>query len=397
MKSSALIASTGKVVVAGAALLFFTPRAHAQVGAEAEGEAPAPRLAPGLRFTLSLQPGLAVPLTSPQSRMFDTGGEQTVKVLFGVTRHLSLGPSATFTSLPASSSTMDAGTSWAFGGGARLGRPHDALGGSAGFYAVSPWIDADLLYVRTGGLDRLGFATAIGAVMPIDDSRRFWIGPYARYSQIFQGDRAGFDNRDSKILTVGIGLEFGTGIERRRAQVVAIPAAPEATDVPAVVIPEPDRDNDSVPDATDNCPDVAGPIENSGCPLYDKVIVKPDRFELKDKIAFAWDSAVLEDASFPVLADVVQALKDHPSVRVQVDGHASSEGLEAHNQTLSERRATAVLDYLVAHGIAAERLVSKGFSSSVPVATNRTVAGREQNRRVEFVVVFVILKEGTTP
>jgi outer membrane protein OmpA-like peptidoglycan-associated protein len=78
---------------------------------------------------------------------------------------------------------------------------------------------------------------------------------------------------------------------------------------------------------------------------------------------------------------------------VQVDGHASSEGLEAHNQALSERRAAAVLEYLVAHGIATGRLVSKGFSSLVPVATNRTVAGREKNRRVEFVV----LKEGNAP
>lgn len=389
MKSRALIASGGKVVVLGAALLSFAPRAQAQVGSEADGEASAPRLVPGLRVSLSLEPGLAVPLTRPQSQLFDVGGEQTVKVLFGLTRYLSIGPSAAFTSLPASSSTMDSGTSWAFGAGARLMRPHDAMGGTAGFYALSPWIDADVRYVRTGGLDRLGFATAIGAVIPIDDSRRFWIGPYARYSHIFQGDRVGFDNRDAKVLTVGIGLEFGTGIEGKaaRAPVVAAPQAPEAA------IPEPDRDNDGVPDATDNCPDVAGPIGNSGCPLYDKVVVKPDRFELKEKIAFAWDSAVLDDASRPVLDDVVQALKDNPRVRVQVDGHASSEGQEAHNQALSERRAAAVLEYLVAHGIATGRLVSKGFSSSVPVATNRTVAGREKNRGVEFVVP----KEGNAP
>ncbi len=81
--------------------------------------------------------------------------------------------------------------------------------------------------------------------------------------------------------------------------------------------------------------------------------------------------------------------------RVQIEGHASSEGGDDHNQTLSEKRAEAVLDYLVAHGIAKERLVSKGFSSSVPVATNLTEAGREQNRRVEFVVHFIILNDGS--
>ena len=68
MKPRALIASTGKVVAVGAALLFSTPRAHAQVGSEVEGEAPAPRLVSGLRFSLSVEQGLAVPLTSPRAQ-----------------------------------------------------------------------------------------------------------------------------------------------------------------------------------------------------------------------------------------------------------------------------------------------------------------------------------------
>jgi len=53
-----------------------------------------------------------------------------------------------------------------------------------------------------------------------------------------------------------------------------------------------------------------------------------------------------------------------------------------------------VLDYLVAHGIAKERLVSKGFASSVPLDTNKTPEGRENNRRVDFVVNFIIINEG---
>jgi OOP family OmpA-OmpF porin len=93
---------------------------------------------------------------------------------------------------------------------------------------------------------------------------------------------------------------------------------------------------------------------------------------------------------------VVRALRDNPGFRVQVDGHASSEGSDAYNQTLSEQRADAVLGYLVAHGVASERVVAKGFSSSMPIDTNGTRAGRELNRRVEFVVEFIILK-GNTP
>ena len=287
------------------------------------------------------------------------------------------------------------GTAWAFGGGARLMRPHDAPGGAAGFYAISPWVDADLLYVRTGGLDRPGFATAAGLSIPIDDRRRFWVGPYARYFQIHQGERVGYDNRDAKILQLGVSLEVGLGLEPRHTRAVVVAVA-EPLPAPAPAPPS-DRDGDGVPDASDNCPDVAGLVENQGCPAYEKVIVKPDKLEVRDRIAFQWDSALLDDTSRPALDEVAKVLADNPNFNVKVDGHASSEGDDAHNQTLSEARATTVLDYLVGRGIARTRLTSKGFSSSVPVATNTTEAGRETNRRVEFVVEFIIIKEGNTP
>jgi OmpA-OmpF porin, OOP family len=95
-----------------------------------------------------------------------------------------------------------------------------------------------------------------------------------------------------------------------------------------------------------------------------------------------------------VLDEVVQALNDNKNFKVQVEGHTSSEGGDDHNQTLSEQRAAAVLDYLVTHGISKDRLVSKGFASTVPADTNATSAGRENNRRVEFVVNFIILNDG---
>jgi len=79
---------------------------------------------------------------------------------------------------------------------------------------------------------------------------------------------------------------------------------------------------------------------------------------------------------------------------VAIEGHASSEGADDHNQALSNRRADAVLEYVADHGVARDRLVSKGFSSSRPVESNTTQSGREANRRVEFVVHFIILKEG---
>jgi outer membrane protein OmpA-like peptidoglycan-associated protein len=341
-------------------------------------------------FALKVEPGVAIPLTTPQSQLFKVGAGETIKGLWSLNRYLDLGPSATFIFLPDQTAGSEAGTAWTFGASLRVKRPHDLPDHDA-FMGISPWADVDALYVRTGPLDRPGFAVAAGASVPIGKARVFWVGPFVRYLQIIQPDRAGFDNHDAKILSLGISLEVGPGVERKREVV----AATDRSTVYTETVFCPDRDKDGVPDNVDHCPDVAGPMESSGCPVYKRIVVTPDKLELKEKLYFAWDQAVLQDVSFPVLDEVVQALKDNSGFRVQVEGHTSSEGADDHNQTLSEKRAEAVLDYLVAHGIAKERLASKGFSSSVPADTNATVAGRENNRRVEFVVHFVILNAGS--
>jgi outer membrane protein OmpA-like peptidoglycan-associated protein len=72
---------------------------------------------------------------------------------------------------------------------------------------------------------------------------------------------------------------------------------------------------------------------------------------------------------------------------IQINGHTDSRGTDAYNQELSERRARAVVDYLVQNGIDPGRATSRGFGSTRPVADNQTEAGRQLNRRVEFVVV----------
>jgi outer membrane protein OmpA-like peptidoglycan-associated protein len=299
-----------------------------------------------------------------------------------------LGPSATFLALPTDPSGGEAGTAWAFGGSARIRRARNA---AQTFMAISPWADADVMYVRTGGLNRAGLAAAAGVSVPIGRARVFWVGPFVRYFQILQTERSGFDNNDAKILSIGASLEVGLGAERERAVVAA--AAVRTVNTETVVCP--DRDQDGVPDNVDRCPDLAGPMDNWGCPAYKKLVVQRDKLELKEKLYFAWDQALIQEVSYPVLDEVVQALNDNKGFRVQVEGHASSEGGDDHNQALSEKRAEAVLDYLTAHGIDKGRLFSKGFGSSVPLDTNATSAGRESNRRVEFVVHFTILNQGS--
>jgi outer membrane protein OmpA-like peptidoglycan-associated protein len=384
MQTRSTLSLQRRTALTGAALFLLTPFAQA---AEPESSNYRPLPARVGDFALKVEPGVALPLTTPQSRLFKTGGSGTIKALWLVNEYMDIGPSATFLSLPSEASGTEAGNAWTFGGSLRLRRARSA---PETFLAMSPWVDADILYVRTGSLNRPGFAAAVGVAVPIGKARVFSIGPFARYFQIMQWSRQGFDSSDAKILSLGLSLEVGPGLERERA---AVPA--EVRTVYKETLVCPDRDKDGVPDSVDRCPDVAGPVDNWGCPAYKKLVVQRDKLELKEKLYFAWNQAVLQEVSYPVMDEVVQALNDNKGFRVQVEGHASSEGASDHNQTLSEKRAEAVLDYLVTHGIDKGRLASKGFGSSVPLDTNATVDGRENNRRVEFVVFFTILNEGS--
>jgi len=86
------------------------------------------------------------------------------------------------------------------------------------------------------------------------------------------------------------------------------------------------------------------------------------------------------------LARVAGILQGHPGLQMQVEGYTDSVGSEASNQQLSERRATSVRDYLTNAGIPAASVTAKGLGETLPVATNDTASGRQQNRRVELVV-----------
>ena len=351
-----------------------------------------PRAANALHVSLKLEPGIAIPLSAPQSQIYDVGGGESLKALFRINRYLDVGPTGFFMILPAEQKLAASGSVWGVGGGLRLKRPHDAT--TAG--GLSPWFDADFFDIQTGDINRPGFDAALGVQAPVGKTRALWIGPFVRYTQVIQPQNAGFDDRDAKILTVGLSFELGARQVWPRPQEEPLVCAPtEVRTETQQVISCPDRDGDGIPDTIDRCPDVRGEMESYGCPHYERIVVKPDKLELKEKLYFAWDQATLDDASFPVLDEVVKALNDNKSFQVQVEGHTDSSGAEEHNQTLSENRAQAVLDYLVAHGVAKERLGSKGLSSSRPLDTNATAAGRENNRRVEFVVHFVIVNPGS--
>jgi outer membrane protein OmpA-like peptidoglycan-associated protein len=101
-------------------------------------------------------------------------------------------------------------------------------------------------------------------------------------------------------------------------------------------------------------------------------------------ILFDLDSAAIRAESEPTLRAVLTALRDAADLRLRIEGHTDSTDTDAHNLELSQRRAQAVVDWLVEHGVEAERLVASGYGESRPVADNATPQGRAQNRRVEL-------------
>jgi outer membrane protein OmpA-like peptidoglycan-associated protein len=99
---------------------------------------------------------------------------------------------------------------------------------------------------------------------------------------------------------------------------------------------------------------------------------------------FDFNSDKIRDESRPTLDKVVAILKSHSDWRISIEGHTDNIGGESFNQTLSEKRAAAVNNYLINAGIDAARLSANGLGLSRPVAANDTEAGRAQNRRVEL-------------
>jgi outer membrane protein OmpA-like peptidoglycan-associated protein len=118
-----------------------------------------------------------------------------------------------------------------------------------------------------------------------------------------------------------------------------------------------------------------------------RVKVTEKKLELLEKVYFDTSRTSIKKTSLPLLDEVAQVLGANPGVkRVVVEGHSDNVGAGDKNQALSDGRAAAVREYLVKKGIAPDRIEAKGFGETRPIADNKTAAGREMNRRVEFVI-----------
>ena len=101
-----------------------------------------------------------------------------------------------------------------------------------------------------------------------------------------------------------------------------------------------------------------------------------------ERVFFETNSAKLKPESSETLDKVAESLKNFPDVHIQVSGHTDSTGSAAYNLKLSDKRAKAVMDYLISKGVNPANLTEKGYGLTEPIADNKTAEGRAQNRRV---------------
>jgi len=141
---------------------------------------------------------------------------------------------------------------------------------------------------------------------------------------------------------------------------------------------ERDDDGDTIVNHRDNCPDTRpnAPVDATGCEIGATM-------ELRG-VNFATNSDRLLSGAEHVLDDAATWLRKNPHLIVEVAGHTDSDGSDAANLGLSERRAYTVRDYLISRGVSPANLTAKGYGESEPVADNSTPDGKAENRRVEL-------------
>lgn len=319
-------------------------------------------------FSLHLEPGVAVPLSSPQSGIYSPGLALGAKGMFALTPNFAVGPSVSTMYLPRSTDNgQNAGVLWQFGGSARLQTDRRTSYHNQFLGDFSPWVDVDLMAADTGGLVLPAGDVGIGGEMPLDQNHIFWLGPFVRYTHVFQTadntNENAFGNielnrSDVNLLQVGLSFSFDA------------PTTPRVKTHNVNTVSFVDVHDDDKP-----CP----------TPVATKEV---DQLNLIEKVYFDFDKATLRWESRDKLDVVVKQFQAHPKLAMKVEGHASSEGQLAHNEVLSAQRTVAVKQYLVDHGVDAARLVGAPMGIAHPSAPNTTKEGRERNRRVEFVVTF---------
>ena len=266
----------------------------------------------------------------------------------------------------------------------RAGRFSPYLIGGVGFVNDSP---------SGSGSDENNFQAQGGVGLFTD----LWSERVALRSEVLYRWEDASDSLGDWMVNVGFQIALGS-----RAKPAPVPVAVAAP--PPSPPPDTDSDGDGVVDRLDKCPNTpkGAKVDRDGCPLdgdgdgvydgIDKCPTTPKGAKVGplgcslqlslSGVNFENNSAKLLPEGERILDEAVVALKDDPVATVEIQGHTDSNGSDAYNLKLGERRASSVKDYLVAQGVNGDRLTVKSFGESEPVADNNTPEGRAENRRV---------------
>jgi outer membrane protein OmpA-like peptidoglycan-associated protein len=193
------------------------------------------------------------------------------------------------------------------------------------------------------------------------------------------GDRLGVVSFDPLMAGAMVGYRFGgTSYKAPQVEEPPPPPPPPPAAAPVAVAPTActDSDGDGICDVDDKCPNTpAGDtVDQFGCSLVSRLM-----------IFFDFDRAELRPESIRELERVVDFMNQLPVATALIEGHTDSLGSTAYNQSLSERRAKSVYDYLTSRGVNPGRLQAMGKGETSPIADNTTETGRQQNRRVMLI------------
>jgi OOP family OmpA-OmpF porin len=139
---------------------------------------------------------------------------------------------------------------------------------------------------------------------------------------------------------------------------------------------ERDEDEDGVVDRLDKCPGTPRgvQVDVAGCEIKQEIRLPGVTFETNSDRLLPGAEQVLDDAA--------ATLRKNPTIDVEVAGHTDSDGTEAYNESLSERRAQTVRDFLASSGVDMDRMTVRGYGELQPIADNSTATGKAENRRV---------------
>jgi outer membrane protein OmpA-like peptidoglycan-associated protein len=154
--------------------------------------------------------------------------------------------------------------------------------------------------------------------------------------------------------------------------------------------PDPDADRDGIPVPQDRCPDKQetknGYEDSDGCPDEIPEVIKKFTGVIQG-IEFDRGKETIRPVSTPTLDAALKVLNDYPALRVLISGHTDTDGVRQTNLDLSRRRAESVKAYFVGKGVDSSRIETRGAGPDEPIADNKTAAGKQKNRRIEFKLI----------